>query len=131
MGPERVIERIKSLVQGKKLQGISDVKDLTDREKGLQLVIEVKNGFVPEAILEQLYAIGERDLAAAAANALAQGFTDSQLDTSEKSSQTTTAWMNTRLIKLRDNLRAAEKKLQGYREEQGLVDVGGVATISA
>ncbi|CAI8977120.1 polysaccharide biosynthesis transport protein [Pseudomonas sp. IT-347P] len=70
-------------------------------------------------------------LAAAAANALAQGFTDSQLDTSEKSTQTTTAWMNTRLIKLRDNLRAAEKKLQGYREEQGLVDVGGVATISA
>ena len=55
VGPERVIERIKGLVQGKKLQGISDVKDLTDREKGLQLVIEVKNGFVPEAILEQLY----------------------------------------------------------------------------
>jgi DNA gyrase subunit A len=55
VGPERVIERIKSLVQGKKLQGISDVKDLTDREKGLRLVIEVKNGFVPEAILEQLY----------------------------------------------------------------------------
>ena len=55
VGPERVIERIKALVQGKKLQGISDVKDLTDREKGLRLVIEVKNGFVPEAILEQLY----------------------------------------------------------------------------
>jgi DNA gyrase subunit A len=55
VGPERVIERIKSLVQGKKLQGISDVKDLTDREKGLRLVIEIKNGFVPEAILEQLY----------------------------------------------------------------------------
>jgi DNA gyrase subunit A len=55
VGPERVIERIKGLVQGKKLLGISDVKDLTDREKGLQLVIEVKNGFVPEAILEQLY----------------------------------------------------------------------------
>ncbi|AZD08518.1 Capsular polysaccharide synthesis enzyme CpsD, exopolysaccharide synthesis [Pseudomonas chlororaphis] len=70
-------------------------------------------------------------LAAAAANALAQGFTDSQLDTSEKFSQATTAWMNTRLIELRDNLRVAEKKLQGYREEQGLVDVGGVATISA
>jgi DNA gyrase subunit A len=55
VGPERVIERIKALVQGKKLQGIADVKDLTDREKGLRLVIEVKNGFVPEAILEQLY----------------------------------------------------------------------------
>nr|WP_203231308.1 DNA topoisomerase IV subunit A [Nocardioides caldifontis] len=55
VGPEKVIERIKVLVQGKKLQGISDVKDLTDLEKGLRLVIEVKNGFNPEAILEQLY----------------------------------------------------------------------------
>ncbi len=55
VGPERVIERIKSLVQAKKLQGIADVKDLTDRTKGLQLVIEIKNGFHPEALLEQLY----------------------------------------------------------------------------
>ena len=55
VGTEKVIERIKTLVQGKKLQGISDMKDLTDREHGLRLVIEVKNGFVPEALLEQLY----------------------------------------------------------------------------
>ena len=55
VGTEKVIERIKTLVQGKKLQGISDIKDLTDRQHGLRLVIEVKNGFVPEALLEQLY----------------------------------------------------------------------------
>jgi DNA gyrase subunit A len=55
VGTERVMERIKTLVQGKKLQGIADLKDLTDRENGLRLVIEVKNGFVPEAVLEQLY----------------------------------------------------------------------------
>lgn len=55
VGLEKVIERIKVLVQGKKLQGISDVKDLTDMNHGTRLVIEVKNGFVPEAILEQLY----------------------------------------------------------------------------
>jgi DNA gyrase subunit A len=55
VGTEKVIERIKTLVQSKKLQGISDIKDLTDREHGLRLVIEVKNGFVPEALLEQLY----------------------------------------------------------------------------
>ena len=55
VGPERVIERIKVLVQTKKLLGIADVKDLTDRTKGLQLVIEIKNGFYAEAILEQLY----------------------------------------------------------------------------
>jgi DNA gyrase subunit A len=55
VGTERVIERIKVLVQTKKLQGIADIKDLTDRTKGLHLVIEVKNGFHPEAILDQLY----------------------------------------------------------------------------
>lgn len=55
VGPEKVIEAIKKLVQAKKLTGISDVKNLTDRHKGLHLVIEIKNGFVPEAILEQLY----------------------------------------------------------------------------
>ncbi|WP_109506278.1 DNA gyrase/topoisomerase IV subunit A [Nocardioides speluncae] len=55
VGTERVVERIKTLVQAKKLQGIADIKDLTDRAKGLQLVIEVKNGFHPEALLEQLY----------------------------------------------------------------------------
>ncbi|MGZ5400231.1 MAG: DNA gyrase/topoisomerase IV subunit A [Nocardioides sp.] len=55
VGTEKVVERIKTLVQGKKLQGIADIKDLTDREKGLRLVIEVKNGFVPETLLEQLF----------------------------------------------------------------------------
>ncbi|MFD7685400.1 DNA topoisomerase (ATP-hydrolyzing) subunit A [Streptomyces sp. NPDC059781] len=55
VGPEKVIGKIKDLVGSKKLQGIADVKDLTDREHGLRLVIEIKNGFVPEAVLEQLY----------------------------------------------------------------------------
>ena len=55
VGPERVIEAIKKLVQGKKLQGISDIKNLTDRHQGLNLVIEVKSSFHPEAVLEQLY----------------------------------------------------------------------------
>ncbi len=55
VGPERVIEKIKDGVQSKKLVGISDVKDLTDRNHGLRLVIEIKSGFNPTAVLEQLY----------------------------------------------------------------------------
>ncbi len=55
VGPERIIERIKDLVSGKKLQGIADVTDLTDGSSGLNLVIEIKSGFVPEAVLEQLF----------------------------------------------------------------------------
>ncbi|MEU9029053.1 DNA topoisomerase IV subunit A [Streptomyces sp. NPDC048383] len=55
VGPEKVIAKIKDLVGSKKLQGIADVKDLTDRSHGLRLVIEIKNGFHPEAVLQQLY----------------------------------------------------------------------------
>ena len=55
VGPEKVISRIKDLVQAKKLNGISDLKDLTDRHRGLHLVIEVRSGFNPEAVLSELY----------------------------------------------------------------------------
>jgi DNA gyrase subunit A len=55
VGIEKVVERIKTQVQSKKLQGISAVTDLTDKNNGTRLVIEVKNGFVPEVLLEQLY----------------------------------------------------------------------------
>jgi DNA gyrase subunit A len=55
IGPEKVIARIKDLVQAKKLNGISDLKDLTDRQRGLHLVIEVRSGFNPEAVLAELY----------------------------------------------------------------------------
>ncbi|MFH5879521.1 DNA topoisomerase (ATP-hydrolyzing) subunit A [Arthrobacter sp. NA-172] len=55
VGPEKVIEKIKDAVNAKKLTGISDVMDLTDRKHGLRLVIEIKNGFNPNAVLQQLY----------------------------------------------------------------------------
>ncbi len=55
VGPEKVIEKIKDAVQAKKLQGVSAVTDLTDRFHGLRLVIEVRTGFNPDAVLEQLY----------------------------------------------------------------------------
>ncbi len=55
VGPEKVIEKIKEGVQNKRLTGITAVMDLTDRSHGLRLVIEIKNGFNPDAVLEQLY----------------------------------------------------------------------------
>jgi DNA gyrase subunit A len=55
VGPEKVMTRIKDLVQARKLAGISDLKDLTDRQRGLHLVIEIRSGFHPEAVLEELY----------------------------------------------------------------------------
>ncbi|GGF24030.1 DNA gyrase/topoisomerase IV subunit A [Subtercola lobariae] len=55
VGAEKVISKIKDGVNSKKLQGISDVTDLTDRTNGLRLVIGIKTGFSPDAVLEQLY----------------------------------------------------------------------------
>jgi len=55
VGPEKVITRIKDLVGAKKLNGIADLKDLTDRQRGLHLVIEVRSGFNPDALLAELY----------------------------------------------------------------------------
>lgn len=55
VGPERVIEKIKDGVNAKKITGVSDVTDLTDRKHGLRLVIGIKTGFSPDAVLEQLY----------------------------------------------------------------------------
>ncbi len=55
IGPEKVIEKIKDGVNSKKLVGISDVTDLTDRTNGLRLVIELKTGFDPQVVLDLLY----------------------------------------------------------------------------
>jgi len=55
VGPERVIEKIKDAVNQKKLHGIADVTDLTDRHHGLRLVIGLKSGFDPGAVLSELY----------------------------------------------------------------------------
>jgi DNA gyrase subunit A len=55
VGAEKVIEKIKDGVNSKKLNGISDVTDLTDRSHGTRLVVGIKTGFSPDAVLEQLY----------------------------------------------------------------------------
>jgi DNA gyrase subunit A len=55
IGPERIIEKVKELVIAKKIDGIRDIVDLTDGEHGLQLSIEIKNGFSPEAVRDKLF----------------------------------------------------------------------------
>ncbi|WP_082357783.1 MULTISPECIES: DNA gyrase/topoisomerase IV subunit A [Arthrobacter] len=55
LGPEKLVEKIKDAINAKKLVGIADLVDLTDRKHGLRLVIEIKNGFNPAAVLAQLY----------------------------------------------------------------------------
>jgi len=47
-------EKIAELVQEKKLEGISDIRDESDKS-GMRLVIELKRGEVPEVVLNNLY----------------------------------------------------------------------------
>ncbi|SCF28996.1 DNA gyrase/topoisomerase IV subunit A [Micromonospora mirobrigensis] len=56
VGAEKVIAAITNEVtKTKRLTGIADVKDLTDRENGTRLVIECKVGVNPQALLADLY----------------------------------------------------------------------------
>ena len=55
VGPEKIIARVKDLINAKRLQGVSDIKDYSDRKTGLKLVVECKTGFNPEKLLLDLY----------------------------------------------------------------------------
>jgi DNA gyrase subunit A len=50
----RLIERIAELIREKKIEGISDLRDESDRE-GIRIVIEVKRDAIPEILLNSLY----------------------------------------------------------------------------
>src|SRR6266705_3394678 len=54
VSPERVHEQIRDLVLAKKLEGISDVRNESDKE-GIRLVIELKRDTIPMVVLNQLY----------------------------------------------------------------------------
>ncbi len=51
---KNLIERIADLVREKTIEGISDLRDESDRE-GMRVVIELKRGEVPEVVLNNLY----------------------------------------------------------------------------
>jgi len=54
VSPERVLEQIRDLVLAKKLEGISDLRNESDRE-GIRVMIELKRDAVPLVVLNQLY----------------------------------------------------------------------------
>ncbi|HYT05941.1 MAG TPA: DNA gyrase subunit A [Gemmatimonadales bacterium] len=54
VSPDRVIEQIRDLVLAKKLEGVSDLRNESDKE-GIRVVIELKRDAVPMVVLNQLY----------------------------------------------------------------------------
>lgn len=54
VGPEQVIAKIRTLIGSKRLEGIADVRDLSDRTSGLRLLIEIKAGYQADRVLAAL-----------------------------------------------------------------------------
>ncbi len=50
----KILENIAYLVNSKRIEGIADIRDESDRE-GMRIVIEIKRGELPEVILNNLY----------------------------------------------------------------------------
>lgn len=52
---EKIMEALKDGIKNGKLQGISDIKDLTDRRNGIRFVVETKTGVNPQVLVQALY----------------------------------------------------------------------------
>jgi len=50
----KLIEKIAELIQDKRIEGISDLRDESDRD-GMRIVIELKKGEIPQVLVNQLY----------------------------------------------------------------------------
>ncbi|MGO9380007.1 MAG: DNA gyrase subunit A [Dissulfurispiraceae bacterium] len=55
LNKSRLIEKIAELVREKKLEGISDIRDESDRDETVRIVLELKRGEVPQVVLNNLY----------------------------------------------------------------------------
>ena len=55
MNKARLIEKIAELVKEKKIEGITELRDESDKD-GMRIVVEVRRGEMPEVILNNLFA---------------------------------------------------------------------------
>jgi len=55
VGPEKIVSKVKDLIINQKVEGISDIKNLSDRKQGMRILIECRVGVNPQAVLTDLY----------------------------------------------------------------------------
>jgi len=69
----------------------------------------------------------DNELAALAANTFADMYIETDRESRFKMTQSANEWLQERMSVLRDRLGESERALQAYREQQGLVNIGGSA----
>jgi len=77
-----------------------------------------------------IYESDDAQFAASIANTYLDEYINSHLDAKLDSTLQATDWLNLRLSDLRDNLKRSEERLQAFREQEQLVDLQGVTTLS-
>ena len=55
IGPEKIVSKVNDLLKAEKIEGVSDIKNLSDLDHGTRILIECRAGVNPQAVLAQLY----------------------------------------------------------------------------
>ena len=79
------------------------------------------------SLLRVSFEAHDRELAARAANAVADSFIENDLEARYQMTQKATDWLNSRVAGLRQKLSESEKALQEYRERERIIDSKGLA----
>lgn len=82
-------------------------------------------------IVDMSVEMADPETAARAATVLARGYIDLQIQGRLEVTTQATNWMSRRLSELEDELKASERRLQDYVEQEDLVDMGGITTVEA
>jgi capsular exopolysaccharide synthesis family protein len=77
------------------------------------------------------YASHDPNIAALVSNTLAETYIESDLEARLAMTEKAASWLTERLKTLRQNLEKSEQALQAYKEQEKLVDVSGVKSLSA
>jgi capsular exopolysaccharide synthesis family protein len=103
-----------------------------DREKiieSLQKILIIKSVSQTQIVAISFESTDPK-LAAAVPNTLAEVYIESDFDAKLKIANQTTAWLTTRLDKIRNQLQQSERRLQNYMERENLVNVISVKTLA-
>ncbi len=109
---------------------VSDERVLSDTLDLLAAAVSVQP--VKKTQIVKINALSKSPaLAAEIANAIAESYIEAYMEAKLSLTLTATSWMQERLTELSGKLRDTEGNLQAYREQEELVDLQGVLTISS
>ncbi|KMT64459.1 GumC family protein [Catenovulum maritimum] len=132
------ISQVKSFMTGLLSQSANQVpsQEKAQRIENNRLLKAFKKNLgvspVPKTLLVRIsYDSYDPVLAAQVANTLGEVYIEQQFDAKLSITRKAVGWLGDRLEQLRNQLSSSERKLQSFRQEQGLIDIEGISSIVA